>query len=226
MLILNWKLWIRTQLWQNVYADKTDVFPSDTPLDIRINLFDETASQIVTFGDYDIEIKLRAEVEMTGQVIYTDFYDQSIHIGRKSPMMQMREIYNTVSPLDLSLVTGKTGIDGNWQKFEISHEYRTLFWRYMPEDHPIVVYGDFNNLHILPATKAIRRGFDILKIGQIVRLQGFLIDWRDTGQFADYWYETARHIGQIADFKLGGQISGLCYYFYVTSLMTDGYIYQ
>lgn len=225
-LFLVWNMAGRQLAWQYLFAEPTEATISNLPLVFNINPLPESTPQIIPFGKYNIEITLRAEATITARVIYVDFYGQAFYLGKKTPNALMREVYDTVSPLDLSIVSGASAQDGNWQKFEISHEYRTLFYRYEYADRPIFNYGDFNNLHILPASNAVRRAFDILKPGDIVSLKGLLIDWRDTGEFAAFPYRTAQTIGQIADFKLGGQISGLCYYLYVTELATDGYIYR
>lgn len=221
-----WYTFGRRHAWRLIFAEPAAENVSEETLVFNIKPLPESDPQIIPFGEYNIEIKVKAQAEITARVIYIDFYDHTFRIGIKTPNMRMKEIYDTVSPLDLSIVSGASAQDGNWQKFAVKHEYRTLFYRYEYADRPVFNHGDFNNLHILPASNAVRRAFDTLQNGDIVLLKGLLIDWRDTGEFAAFPYKTAESIGQIADFKLGGQISGLCYYLYVTELTTGGYVFR
>lgn len=57
-------------------------------------------------------------------------------------------------------------------------------------------------------------------------MKGFLLDWNPLGEFADIDFKTALISGEIADFKLGGRISGLCRYFYITELTVKGYVFK
>lgn len=228
-LILSVILWLnfgRRTLWQIFFAQKSNVIVSDLPMTLDINPLGDLPKQIVQFGDYSVELTFRASAQMTGRVVYVDIYDHSFSVGFKSPNMRMKDVYNTISPLDISIISGQTAVDGNWQKFTITHEYRAVFWQYNYKDHPVFNNGDINNLHVIPASNAVRRGIDTLKTGEIIKLSGWLVDWRELGEFADYPYQTAKEIGQIADFKLGGNISGLCYFFYITELAVDGYVYK
>jgi hypothetical protein len=123
-------------------------------------------------------------------------------------------------------MTGQTGEDGNWQKFDVSHEYRILSYGYSSADNPIVHREDINNLHVIPANLAVRRGLDLVDRGKIVRLKGWLVDWVELGEFADMPFNSALTAGEIAPFQAGGRMTGLCYFVYLTELSVGGLLFR
>ena len=194
---------------------------------------DDTQVEIETTGE-NIE---NVYINETGTVVgpeekkgpLNNYFDKShddFYFGLKTEQQKLDEAYNAVAPLDLSLFIGSTAAEDNWQKINVSHEYRVLIWQYDYADKPVVNMAEISNSHIIPANNNIRRGFDTLSPGDVIFIKGYLVDWHDMGKYQEYEYKTALTPGEIADFKLGGKVSGLCRQFYVTQLQANGYIFE
>lgn len=196
------------------------------PLYEQITMLPQEYRENARFGKYDVLINFRAEYQVVGRAVYVDVYDNSFYFGFKSKQQELNTLYNAVSPLDISLFIGETAQDGNWQKIKVGHEYRVLTWQWQRSDKVTVNMDEISNSHVIPANTAVRRGFDTIRKGDIVYLNGFLLDWNPLGEFEDIKYKTALTAGEIADFKIGGRISGLCRYFYVTELAVGGYMFK
>lgn len=196
------------------------------PLYEQITMLPQEYRENARFGKYDVLINFRAEYQVIGRAVYVDVYDNSFYFGFKSKQQELNALYNAVSPLDISLFIGETAQDGNWQKIKVGHEYRVLTWQWQRSDKVTVNMDEISNSHVIPANTAVRRGFDTIRKGDIVYLNGFLLDWNPLGEFEDIKYKTALTAGEIADFKIGGRISGLCRYFYVTELAVGGYMFK
>ena len=215
----------KVPLIQHVYGSKANTL-GEEPLFEQITMLPQEYKQTAIFGKYEAVLNFRAEYQVTGRAVYVDIYDRSFYFGIKGPQQQLNALYNAVSPLDISLFIGQTAADGNWQKIKVGHEYRVMTWRWSSADKVTVSHDEISNSHIIPASTAIRRGFDTINKGDIVYIKGFLLDWNPVGEFADIDFKTALTPGEIADFKLGGRISGLCRYFYVTELTVKGYAFE
>lgn len=215
----------KVPLIQHVYGSKANTL-GEEPLFEQITMLPQEYKQTASFGKYEAVLNFRAEYQVTGRAVYVDIYDRSFYFGIKGPQQQLNALYNAVSPLDISLFIGQTAADGNWQKIKVGHEYRVMTWRWSSADKVTVSHDEISNSHIIPASTAIRRGFDTINKGDIVYIKGFLLDWNPVGEFAGIDFKTALTPGEIADFKLGGRISGLCRYFYVTELTVKGYAFE
>lgn len=212
-------------LIRQIYGIETES-TIEAPLYEQITMLPQEYRENARFGKYDVLINFRAEYQVIGRAVYVDVYDNSFYFGFKSKQQELNALYNAVSPLDISLFIGETAQDGNWQKIKVGHEYRVLTWQWQRSDKVTVNMDEINNSHVIPANTAVRRGFDTIRKGDIVYLNGFLLDWNPLGEFEDIKYKTALTAGEIADFKIGGRISGLCRYFYVTELAVGGYMFK
>lgn len=224
-----WLLWAnsgRTFLWQRFFGQPVDGISANQMLAEKIEVLPQPFLQTVKFGKYDIALNFRATYEVHGRAVYVDVYDKGFHIGFKTEQDKFNDVYNAVSPLDLSLFIGKTAAEDNWQKIDVSHEYRVIIWKWKYKDNPVVNTSEISNNHIIPASVNVRRGFDTIKKGDIVYLSGYLLDWEPLGEFAGTKMKTALTPGEIADFKLGGKTSSLCRYFYVEQLQVRGFVYR
>ena len=224
-----WLAWVgfaRTFLWQRIFGQPMAENAAELPLVEEITLLPQNRQQTVLFGDYAVRLDFRAAYQVRGRAVYVDIYDSGFHLGFKSEQDKANELYNAVSPLDLSLFVGATAAADNWQKIDVSHEYRVIIWEWQYKDNPIVNQDEISNNHIIPANNNIRRGFDTIKKGDIVFLSGYLLDWQPVGEYAYMDMKTALTPGEIADFKLGGKTSSLCRYFYVEQLQVRGFVYQ
>lgn len=212
-------------LIRQIYGIETES-TIEAPLYEQITMLPQEYRENARFGKYDVLINFRAEYQVVGRAVYVDVYDNSFYFGFKSKQQELNALYNAVSPLDISLFIGETAQDGNWQKIKVGHEYRVLTWQWQRSDKVTVNMDEISNSHVIPANTAVRRGFDTIRKGDIVYLNGFLLDWNPLGEFEDIKYKTALTAGEIADFKIGGRISGLCRYFYVTELAVGGYMFK
>ncbi len=212
-------------LIRQIYGIETES-TIEAPLYEQITMLPQEYRENARFGKYDVLINFRAEYQVIGRAVYVDVYDNSFYFGFKSKQQELNALYNAVSPLDISLFIGETAQDGNWQKIKVGHEYRVLTWQWQRSDKVMVNMDEISNSHVIPANTAVRRGFDTIRKGDIVYLNGFLLDWNPLGEFEDINYKTALTAGEIADFKIGGRISGLCRYFYVTELAVGGYMFK
>lgn len=212
-------------LIRQIYGIETES-TIEAPLYEQITMLPQEYRENARFGKYDVLINFRAEYQVIGRAVYVDVYDNSFYFGFKSKQQELNALYNAVSPLDISLFIGETAQDGNWQKIKVGHEYRVLTWQWQRSDKVTVNMNEISNSHVIPANTAVRRGFDTIRKGDIVYLNGFLLDWNPLGEFEDIKYKTALTAGEIADFKIGGRISGLCRYFYVTELAVGGYMFK
>lgn len=212
-------------LIRQIYGIETES-TIEAPLYEQITMLPQEYRENARFGKYDVLINFRAEYQVIGRAVYVDVYDNSFYFGFKSKQQELNALYNAVSPLDISLFIGETAQDGNWQKIKVGHEYRVLTWQWQCSDKVTVNMDEISNSHVIPANTAVRRGFDTIRKGDIVYLNGFLLDWNPLGEFEDIKYKTALTAGEIADFKIGGRISGLCRYFYVTELAVGGYMFK
>ena len=212
-------------LIRQIYGIETES-TIEAPLYEQITMLPQEYRENARFGKYDVLINFRAEYQVIGRAVYVDVYDNSFYFGFKSRQQELNALYNAVSPLDISLFIGETAQDGNWQKIKVGHEYRVLTWQWQRSDKVTVNMDEISNSHVIPANTAVRRGFDTIRKGDIVYLNGFLLDWNPLGEFEDIKYKTALTAGEIADFKIGGRISGLCRYFYVTELAVGGYMFK
>ncbi len=212
-------------LIRQIYGIETES-TIEAPLYEQITMLPQEYCENARFGKYDVLINFRAEYQVIGRAVYVDVYDNSFYFGFKSKQQELNALYNAVSPLDISLFIGETAQDGNWQKIKVGHEYRVLTWQWQRSDKVTVNMDEISNSHVIPANTAVRRGFDTIRKGDIVYLNGFLLDWNPLGEFEDIKYKTALTAGEIADFKIGGRISGLCRYFYVTELAVGGYMFK
>ena len=225
LLVALWYWQGRTFLWQKIFGTPSSPIISDTLFE-KIEILPQNFTAVTDFAEYQVLINFRATYEAYARVVYVDTYDDDFYFGLKTEQQKLDEAYNAVAPLDLSLFIGSTAAEDNWQKINVSHEYRVLIWQYDYADKPVVNMAEISNFHIIPANNNVRRGFDTLSPGDVIFIKGYLVDWHDMGKYKEYEYKTALTPGEIADFKLGGKVSGLCRQFYVTQLQANGYIFE
>ena len=225
---LSWQFIFKKPVYQQLYGYKSDITYQGQALYLDIQgLSEQQEIQQANLGGYDIEYTLKAYLQGWVRVAYVDIYDNNFHIGKKTFQVQAHDLYNKVSPLDLSLMIGKTAEDGNWQKISVKHEYRVVSWNYEYKNPPFFRIEDVSNFHILPATLSIRRGMDTIRQGDIIFIKGYLLDWKGTGKFDDVKFTTALYEGQTSDQKYGGnKLSFKCFYLYVTDLIVNGYAFN
>jgi len=184
--------------------------------------------QNARISGYDIQYRLRKKYKVCGRAVWVDWNDGVINTWYHSALRPTTKLYNAVAAVDVSIIHGDTSADGNWQKIKFNHEERGLMYNYTYADNPIVNSAEINNNHVIPASFAVRRALAIIKKGEIAEFEGYLMDWKGTGKFADFEVETATYAGELHSKQLyGGKVgAGLCRQFYVTKITVGGYTFE
>jgi hypothetical protein len=82
-----------------------------------------------------------------------------------------------LAPLDLSAGWGVMSDEALVSRATFSNMQRYLSWRVTGDDFPLgLAEQSIANMHLLPATDAVRDLLLDLRLGQIVRLQGYLVE--------------------------------------------------
>ena len=115
-----------------------------------------------TLDDYQVTRKARFEIR--ARVLSTEPYYRS----RESDL----------SPVDLALGWGVMSNQAVLDRIDISQSGRWYRTRYelpppVPEQQ---ISASSSNMHMIPATTAIKRGLKRLRSGDIITLRGFLVD--------------------------------------------------
>lgn len=177
-------------------------------------------------GGYGILYKIRKKYAVFGRIVYVDWYRNAVGTWFRSAMSRGVYLYDAVVPVDVSIVHGATAADGNWQKINFSHEERLLWTSYRFEDRPVFNQNEINNNHVIPASPNILRALKVVKKGESIYMEGYLADWKGTGEFSEYAFDTALTPGEISKEKAGGLPTGLCRQFYVTKISFGGYVFE
>jgi hypothetical protein len=115
------------------------------------------------FRKHDAEIVARAKFEMEAVVIARERY-------RFDRMAKL-------APVDLAFGWGPMSDAGVLGRLSITQGNRFYFWN-TPE-YPIprrAIETHSANMHLIPSTDSIERKIDNARVGQVVRLSGYLVD--------------------------------------------------
>lgn len=120
------------------------------------------ADSVFRFDDYIIT--RRAEFEIRARVLSTERY----YLRREADL----------SPLDLALGWGPMSDQAVLDQMTISQSGRWYRTRY---DYPApipeqLLISHSSNMHMIPANSSIERRLKKLRVGEIVELQGYLVD--------------------------------------------------
>ena len=115
-----------------------------------------------TLDDYQVTRKARFEIR--ARVLSTEPY----YLSRESDL----------SPVDLALGWGVMSNQAVLDRIDISQSGRWYRTRYeLPPPVPeLQISASSSNMHMIPATLAIKRGLKRLRSGDIITLRGFLVD--------------------------------------------------
>jgi hypothetical protein len=219
-----WNKYLKREVYKKLYAYpyNQELVVSDKDL---IEKFDEKVeTQEITVGGYDIKVEPVRHYAVTGRLVYVDRYNNFFGTYYRSAKKKWVYLYDAVVPLDLSIAHGKTAEPSNLAKMEFTHEYRFLSSRWY--DNVYFKQEEINNNHIIPGTNNVAKGLEILKQGDLIRIEGYLVNWSGTGEFDYFDINTAINPGEISKDKLGGNITGLCRQIVVTKLIVDGYGFE
>ena len=114
------------------------------------------------FDDYQITKK--ANFEINARVLSTENY----YLSREADL----------SPIDLALGWGVMSDSGLLSRLSISQSSRWYRWRYdgsIPVTDEQVITSS-GNMHMVPATAAVERSLQQLREGDVITLEGYLID--------------------------------------------------
>jgi len=111
---------------------------------------------------YQVTRKSRFEIQ--GRVLSTENY----YLGREADL----------SPIDLALGWGVMSDTSLLEQLEISQSSRWYRWRY--EDSILVseqqIIASSGNMHMIPATQSVEQSLMKLRQGDVIALQGYLVD--------------------------------------------------
>ena len=116
------------------------------------------------FGVDDYILTRRARFDITARVLSREPY----RLGREADL----------SPLDLALGWGVMSDTALLDLLKISQSGRWYHWRYrnalpVPEQQ---VIASSSNMHMIPARRSVERALKRLRVGDVVTLQGYLVD--------------------------------------------------
>jgi hypothetical protein len=120
--------------------------------------------QASSFKLDDYQITKKARFEINARVLSTENY----YLSRESDL----------SPIDLALGWGVMSDSGLLNMLSISQSGRWYRWRY-EDSIPVSdqqVTSSSANMHMVPATPAVERSLKQLREGDVITLEGFLID--------------------------------------------------
>lgn len=221
--LLLWHAVLRRPAYQYWYGQPA-ALPEDTPQEESIVPLDEENWQAAKVGEYEILFRRRRQYAVLGRVVFVDHYDGWLKTWYLSAGRKAVKLYNAVAPFDLSIIHGETAADGNWQKIDFDHEERALLWRYASGVR--ADSREINNNHSIPASENVRAALKILRAGEKVYAEGYLVDWKGSGEFAQVEFDTALEAGEISKQRLGGSLTGLCRQFLITKIVFDGYVFE
>ncbi|MGO4703516.1 hypothetical protein [Dyella sp. 2RAB6] len=111
----------------------------------------------------DVTLVTRAHFELTARVLSRE--DYRFDAGA------------SLAPVDLALGWGRMSDSAVLAKISISQSSRFYYWRV--DEFPIPqrdIETSSANMHMIPADEAIRRALERVEPGQVIHLQGFLVD--------------------------------------------------
>ena len=209
--------YIKRPIYQHLYGK---------PYEKRLNVWEHDV-----FGDLNAEQKKSFSRKYKGTKI-TFFPQKSYEVVARIGVLERydtfwekfyhgydenRRIYNLFSPIDLALVQGQGAYS---EKFDrcFKHEYR-LLW-----SCPDIDRKYFNNNHMIPANRTIKKGLETLHKGDIVYIKGLLVNVKvpDWDMMLTGTSHDMTHKNQFA----GGLYTGMCFLVYLQKLAVNGYVYE
>lgn len=234
-----------TELKRMVYPYLLGVKTTEVPQISGDEYFEDVEMAPFVFKRHKKKYTLQPKTiyAVNGRVGIVDHYDTMFQYFYRG---QFQGDYITLVPQDLFLVIGDMAEDGIFQKFEFEHEerlgrvlcknvkYRNNFMpsmmtpkqaqknfekyqacqRYINQDEQ-------NNYHPIPANRVINAALSMLKKGDRVYLEGYLVDvphmGLKTGTRKNQYHE---------NIKIGAFSPGMCFILYTTKVITGGRVYE
>ena len=185
----------------------------------------------------------RAKYLVTGRVGIVDNYDG---LWTKFYRGYVQGDYINLVPRDVVLVIGQMADPEVFNLFDFEHEermggakckgvkYRESFMsfyssrREMEESErnlaicePYIKAKEYNNYHPIPANETINMAMSMLLYGDVVTLEGILVDVPQMG------LDTGTRKEQVHEkFRINGQKPGKCFVLYTTKVIINGFVYE
>lgn len=204
--------------------------------DVSPNIFNFTRN------NYFYKLQPKTKYNITAKIGYVDHYDT---LFNKIYRGHSQNNYINLVPIDLLLIYGDMAKPDIYKLFEFDHEerlgiikckgvkYKESFFSFYSSDSereeseknsaictPHINENQFNNYHPIPANEKINKGLHTLLAGDVVYLEGYLVDVPSMGM------HTGTRTSQRHDYVMSGQNPGMCFILFTTKLIINGYAYQ
>ncbi len=135
-----------------------------------------------------------------------------------------RMLYNSFAPLDLVLGFSDMAKPEILKHYKFEHQWRGSIPKCYPCDgNP---QENMNNYHIIPASDAVRKAFEMVIKGETIHLEGYLVDVQ-AKNIPHFKLHTGLLHGSFHDDQLlGGRTTGMCFILYVTEMTYRGRVYR
>ena len=226
-IILLYAVWIyglRRPVYQHLYGKPAESLPEqmvETWEDVTDQDWQET-----TVNGYKIRYMIRKKYSVVGRIVYLDWYSLIGAWYRSAMYGSNSYIYDGVAPVDVSVAHGAMAAEDNLRKLKFSHENRLLKLKWKYGENVVYNYDEVNNNHTIPASKNILRALKIVKMGEPVYIEGYLIDWKGTEKYADFEMTTAIAPKEFHKDKYGGEWAIKCRQIFVTKISFGGYSFE
>ena len=120
-------------------------------------------------------LKLLAEYDITLRVLDKEYYDG----GKKE---------DSLAPLDLTVGWKRMSDPSVYNRLSIKNSNRrgNYRWSGAPPIPSKEIATSFANMHIIPANRSVRQALDSVNKGDIVRLKGYLVHYKE-GDSRSWW---------------------------------------
>ena len=186
---------------------------------------DPHPNQLITVNGHKITKTFVKIYRATGYVAWVDQNDALIKSWYlASGNVEGEALYDSVAPIDLSLVFGKTAEKENLKKIKFSH--RENFLSAEATHDAYYDNKEVTNIHVIPASKVLKKALKNINRGEIVYVEGYLTNWRGTGDLSYADYNTAQYAGESSKYISYGNKADLCKQLFLTKLILNGYVYE
>lgn len=220
--------------------------PATQPLQISAaDSFEDVAPSSFQFkrGKYTYLLTPRTKYAVTGRVGIVDDYDTLFNRFYRG---QFQGEYITLVPRDVLLVIGQMAEPKVFAMFDFEHEermgsvlckgvkYKTSFmpsfmsdkkakenWDKYNECNQFIKKEEYNNYHPIPANERINKALSMLKKGDVVHLEGVLVDV-PTMRMKTGTRKEQTHGNMMVD----GYAPGMCFILYTTKVILHNRVYE
>lgn len=210
-----------------------------------MDYFEDVNAQPFTFkrGGLTYQLQPRTKYSVTGRVGFIDDYTT---IRNRIFRGQFQGDYITMVPRDIFLVIGTMARPDVFKLFKFAHEERmgaimckgvaysnSFMPKYLNEEEyqkseanyrnciQYIKDEELNNYHPIPANERINKALSMLKVGDVVYLEGILVDVPQMGMKTG-----TRKKQNHKNMVVNGFEPGMCFILYTTKIILNNYIYE